>query len=153
MVTSVSGWQIGWIIVASGITVALLTLSFYVLARLGRILDRASDVVVQARASLQRATDEALLPIAGETVTTIGHVNSQLERVDAITEKIGEATGNVSALTAVFAATLGGPAVRVAAFSYGVRRAVAGRRHRDLDRRVRAELQAGRGRSRRRRSA
>ena len=36
-------------------------------------------------------------------------------------------TGNVSALTSVFAATLGGPVIKVAAFSYGVRRAASRR--------------------------
>jgi hypothetical protein len=37
-------------------------------------------------------------------------------------------TGNVSALTSVFTATLGGPLVKVAAFSYGVNRALKARR-------------------------
>jgi uncharacterized protein YoxC len=140
-----SGWQIGWIIVAAGITVALLVLSVYVLARVGRILDRVSDIVVEAQASLKRATDEALLPIAGEAKTTMGHVNHQLEKVDTITGHVSEVTTNISGLTAVFAATLGGPLVKTAAFTYGVRKVLSRRRDDDDDRR-------GRGRGGRRRS-
>ena len=37
---------------------------------------------------------------------------------------------NVSALTALFAATVGGPMIKVAAFSHGVRRALSGLRSR-----------------------
>ncbi|MFL6136887.1 MAG: DUF948 domain-containing protein [Frankiaceae bacterium] len=141
----ISGWQLGWVILASGLTVALLALSFFVLAKLGRIIDRAGEVVTEAQTSLRKATDEALLPIAGEATTTMGHVNAQLARVDTITGQVAEVTSNVSALTAVFAATLGGPAVRAAAFSYGVRRALRHRRRDNLERRARAELRGGRG--------
>lgn len=143
-----SGWQIGWIVLASGLTVALLVLSFFVLAKVGRILDRVGGVVTEAQTSLKRATDEALLPIAGEATTTMGHVNAQLARVDTITGHVAEVTTNVSGLTAIFAATLGGPVVKAAAFSYGVRRALRSRRHDEVERRVRAELRRTRpGRS------
>jgi hypothetical protein len=42
-------------------------------------------------------------------------------------------TGNVSALTALFTATLGGPLVRVAALSYGVSKAMRSRRKSSRD--------------------
>jgi hypothetical protein len=54
------------------------------------------------------------------------HINAELERVDAITANVQNATANVSALTGVFATTLGSPVIKVAAFSYGVRRAMTG---------------------------
>lgn len=144
-----SGWQIGWIIIASGLTVALIVLSVYVLARVGRILDRIGDIVVEAQTTLKRATDDALMPMAGEAVTTMSHVNAELDKVDAITEHVHDVTRNVSALVAVFAATLGGPVVKAAAFSYGVRKAFSRRRGDEVERRVRAELKrerSGRGR-------
>jgi hypothetical protein len=47
--------------------------------------------------------------------------------VDAITSNVQQVTTNVSALTSLFAATLGSPLVKVAAFSYGVRQAMSGR--------------------------
>ena len=37
-------------------------------------------------------------------------------------------TGNVSALVALFAATVGGPLIKIAGFSAGVRAAIAGTR-------------------------
>jgi pyruvate kinase len=145
-----SGWQIGWIVLASGLTVALLVLSFFVLAKIGRLLDRVGEVVGEAQSSLRRATDEALMPIAGEAVTTMGHVNAQLVRVDTVTGHVADVTSNVSALTALFAATLGGPVVKAAAFSYGVRKAFRSRRTDEVERRVRAELKRERAGHRRR---
>ena len=52
-------------------------------------------------------------------------------------------TGNVSALTSLFAATLGSPVIKVAAFSYGVRRAASKRHEKDVNKRVRSELKRG----------
>jgi hypothetical protein len=57
-------------------------------------------------------------------------------------------TTNVSALTAVFAATLGSPVIKVAAFSYGVRRALGDRREADVRKRVKADMKAERKASR-----
>ena len=45
-----------------------------------------------------------------------------------ITTGAAQVATNVSALTALFAATLGSPVVKLAAFTYGVRGAVSGRR-------------------------
>jgi hypothetical protein len=47
-------------------------------------------------------------------------------------------------LTSVFAATLGSPVIKVAAFSYGVRRALTDRREADVRKRVKADLKAER---------
>ena len=71
-------------------------------------------------------TDELIPTLQGVTVS-VDHVNDQLVRVDAITGNVESVTTNVSGLTSVFAATLGGPAIKVAAFSYGVRKALGGR--------------------------
>ena len=51
-------------------------------------------------------------------------------------------TGNVSALTVLFAATLGSPVVKVAAFSYGVRRAAAKRAAAGVEREIKADRKA-----------
>ena len=55
-------------------------------------------------------------------------MNTQLERVDGITTNARAVTGNVSALTSLFTATLGGPMVKTAAFSYGLSKAIRARR-------------------------
>ena len=84
------------------------------------------------------------MPLLGEVTTSVTHVNQELVRVDAITANVQSISGNVSALTSLFAATLGSPIIKVAAFSYGVRSA-AGRRHeKDVNRRVREELKGSR---------
>src|SRR5690606_13164772 len=62
---------------------------------------------------------------ANETIT---HVNTQLERVDGITANAQAVSGNVSALSSVFTATLGGPLVKLAALSYGISKALRARR-------------------------
>ncbi|MEU2776323.1 hypothetical protein ABZ646_26200, partial [Streptomyces sp. NPDC007162] len=51
-----------------------------------------------------------------------------VDRVDAIASDVQEVTSNASALSTTVASTFGGPLVKVAAFGYGVRRALAGRK-------------------------
>ena len=65
-----------------------------------------------------------------ETNQLLASTNVQLQRVDAITSNAQTLTGNAAAMSSLFAATLGGPLVRTAAFSYGVRRALSRRRDR-----------------------
>ena len=56
----------------------------------------------------------------------------------------GSMSGNVSALTSLFAATLGSPIIKVAAFTYGVRSVASKRNEKDVNRRVREELKTSR---------
>lgn len=104
------------------------------LVKLGKVLD-------EARRLVGSVTDETV-PLINGVTETINQTNHQLERVDAITSNVQQVTTNVSALTTLFAATLGGPIVKVAAFSYGVRRAFTGRRREDVERRVKEQLKA-----------
>jgi hypothetical protein len=76
--------------------------------------------------------------------TTVVTANQQLGRVDTITENVANLSGNASALASTFSATVGGPMIKAAAFSYGVRSAMANRRKADVEKRVRAELKASR---------
>ena len=88
------------------------------LVKLGRVLD-------EARLSVKELTDHSV-PILDETAATVASTNVQLTRVDTITTAAASVSENVSALTSLFAATVGGPMVKVAAFSYAVRRAFGG---------------------------
>ena len=88
------------------------------LVKLGRVLD-------EARLSVKELTDHSV-PILDETAATVASTNVQLTRVDTITTAAVSVSENVSALTSLFAATVGGPMVKVAAFSYAVRRAFGG---------------------------
>ena len=89
------------------------------LVKLGGVLD-------ETRSMIKGVSDETV-PLLSEVTTTVSTTNAQLVRVDAITSNVQAATTNVSALTALLAATLGGPVVKVAAFTYGVRSALADR--------------------------
>jgi uncharacterized protein YoxC len=108
------------------------------LLKLGGVLD-------EARRTIGRITDETT-PLINEVTSTVSQTNHQLERVDTITSNVAQVTTNVSALTSLFAATLGSPVVKVAAFSYGIRRAVTDRRREDVERKVKAEMKSGRRR-------
>jgi uncharacterized protein YoxC len=105
------------------------------------LLLRLTRVVDETRKLVEGITDKTV-PLLGEVTGTVTHVNDELVRVDAITANVQSITGNVSALTSLFGATLGSPVVKVAAFSYGVRRAAGKRQHADMEKRIKAELKA-----------
>ncbi|NCT90878.1 DUF948 domain-containing protein [Cellulomonas sp. APG4] len=90
------------------------------LVKLGRVFDAT-------RTSVRELTDHTV-PVLDETATTVATTNAQLVKVDTVTTSAAEISQNVSALTALVAATVGGPLIKVAAFSYGVRQAWAGLR-------------------------
>jgi uncharacterized protein YoxC len=117
------------------------------LLKLGGVLD-------ESRKLIKDVSDETV-PLLSEVTTTVSTTNAQLVRVDAITSNVQQVTTNVSALTALFAATLGSPVVKVAAFTYGVRSALSDRSRSRVEKRVRAEIKAEKaaGRARRRGAA
>ena len=88
------------------------------LVKLGRVLD-------EARVSVKELTDHSVT-ILDEAASTVASTNVQLTKVYTITTAAAQVSENVSALTSLFAATVGGPMVKVAAFSYAVRRAFGG---------------------------
>jgi uncharacterized protein YoxC len=115
----VSAGQIAALIAAGAFVVLVLLLAIPLL-KLGRTLDEATIAIRKAHEN-----GDPLLIGANDTIT---HVNTQLERVDGITANAQAVTGNVSALSSVFTATLGSPLVKTAAFSYGVSKAIRARR-------------------------
>jgi uncharacterized protein YoxC len=123
-------------LVFAGVFAVLVAFLGLVLVKLGHVLDEAGKLV-------HGITDQTV-PLLSEVTTSVVHVNDQLERVDAITSNVQTVTQNVSALSGVFAATLGGPLVKAAAFSYGVRRALADRNQADVEKRVKTEMKAER---------
>ena len=99
--------------------VLLVGATAYPLIKLGQVLEETRITV--------RGLSDGTLPLLSEVTTTVATTNEQLVKVDSITSNVAQVSTNVSALTSLFAATLGSPVVKVAAFSYGVRRAMAGR--------------------------
>lgn len=98
--------------------------------------------VFQSTTEMLDGVTEKTVPLLGEVTNTVVHVNLELERVDAITENVQNVTSNVAGLTTLFAATLGSPIVKVAAFSYGVRRAASRKSRSDFEDRVKAEMKS-----------
>ena len=128
-------YQLAALIAALGFAALMLALA-YVVFKLRKTADQIALSIGQ--------TTDTLLPTLANTTVITGQVSEELTRVNAITSNVQSMSGNVSALTSLFAATLGSPVIKVAAFSYGVRRA-AGKRHSDeVNKRVRSELKAER---------
>ncbi|MBX3099858.1 MAG: DUF948 domain-containing protein [Salinibacterium sp.] len=107
-------------LIAAGIFAVLVGLLAVPLVKLGRVFDETSDAI--------KGLSDNITPLLEEATTTISETNKQLARVDSITSSVEETTGNVSALVALFAATVGGPLIKLAGFSAGVRAAVLGLR-------------------------
>ncbi|GLW72587.1 hypothetical protein Kpho02_48860 [Kitasatospora phosalacinea] len=124
----------------------LVTLLAVVLVRLSKVLREATVLVA--------AVTEQAVPLLQDANAAVRSAHEQLERVDEITANVQDAAADAKALSSTVAATLGGPLVKVAAFSYGVRKAVARQRdgslavpqqageREELARLIRAEVRA-----------
>jgi hypothetical protein len=111
----VSGAEVAGLIVAVfwAVLVSFLAVALAMLARTLRRAGRLLEVVT-----------EQALPLLGEAAGAVRSAHAQLDRVDTITADVQEAAANASALSSTVASAFGGPLVKVAAFGYGVRRAV-----------------------------
>ncbi len=98
--------------------VALVAVIAVPLVKLGQTIDAATQSI--------KDVTEHTLPVIDEAAATVAGTNAQLVKVDAVTTAAAEISQNASAVTALVAATIGRPLIRLAAFSYGVRRAMAG---------------------------
>ncbi|MEV8536117.1 DUF948 domain-containing protein [Streptomyces sp. NPDC051211] len=110
-----SGGEVAGILVAVfwAILVSFLAV---VLVRLAQTLKATTKLVADV-------TEQAV-PLLADASTTVRSARTQLDRVDAIASDVQEVTSNASALSSTVASTFGGPLVKVAAFGYGVRRAL-----------------------------
>ncbi|WP_435299981.1 DUF948 domain-containing protein [Timonella sp. A28] len=103
-------------LIAAVAFVALVGLLAVPLIKLGKVFDAATK-------SLEEITEHTV-PILDESVTTVTSANAQLTKIDTVTTSAAEVSQNISALTGIYSATFGRPLVKVAAFSYGVRKAM-----------------------------
>jgi len=100
-------------LIAAGVFALLVGVLAVPLVKLGLVFDETTAAI--------REVSQSVTPLLAETTTTVQETNKQLARVDTITGNVADATGNVSALVALFAATVGGPLIKLAGFSAGVR--------------------------------
>ncbi|QRZ62465.1 DUF948 domain-containing protein [Rothia sp. ZJ932] len=106
------------VIVLAFISVALTVALAIPLWKLGKLFDELTHTVKDLNANTT--------PLIDEVTRTVATTNSQLEKVDGITSNVSDASANVSALSSLVASTVGQPLIKVASFSYGLRKAVKG---------------------------
>lgn len=102
-------------LIAAGVFAVLVALLAIPILKLGRVFD-------ELRIFIRDLNDETE-PLLEEVTRTVATTNSQLEKVDVITDSVSDASANVSAMTSLVASTVGQPLIKTAAFSSGVRRA------------------------------
>lgn len=113
-------------LIAAIAAVALVAFLAVPLLKLGRVLEELRLVV--------RDVGHNSVPILTELRGTVSATNSELEKVGVVTDDLAKVsshatvvTENAAQMATLFSATLGGPLVKTAAFSYGVRQALRGR--------------------------
>ena len=114
-----SAGEIAGVVAAGGFVLLVLLLAVPLL-KLGKTLDEATLAL--------RKAHEGATPLLTEAKTTLEQVNTQLDQVDGIARGVNSMTTNAAALTSIVASTVGSPLIKVAAFSYGVRKSLSGRR-------------------------
>lgn len=108
----------------------------FVLVRLAEVLKETTKLV----SGITRET----VPLINEVTETVKSGNQQLVKVDGMTTNLATITNNVTGLVTTATSVVGGPLVKAASFSYGVRAAITSRRNEDVAKRVKAELKAER---------
>jgi uncharacterized protein YoxC len=105
--------------------VVLVALTAVPLLKLGRVLEEVRLAV--------RDIGHESVPILTELRGTVSATNSELEKLGVVTEDVSKVSKNATVvsenaaqLTTLFSATLGGPLIKTAALTYGVRKALRG---------------------------
>ena len=114
-------------LIAAVAAVALVVFCAVPLLKLGRVLEELRLAV--------RDLGHNSVPILQELRGTVSAPNEELSKLALVTEDVAKVSANATVVTenaaqlsTVFSATLGGPLIKTAAFTYGVRKAVAGKR-------------------------
>ena len=116
-------------LIAAGVFAVLAALLAVPVWKLGKVFD-------ELRAAIRTLSEETT-PLIDEVTTTVSTTNLQLQKVDGISSNVSDASANISALSSLVAATIGLPLIKVSAFTYGVRSALASRRDAGRGRRSR----------------
>ena len=121
-----TGGDIAGLIAAIALCV-LVALLAVPLLKLSRVLDEVRLTV--------RDVGHNSVPILQELKGTVVATNEELAKLSLVTDDVSKASGhatvvteNAAQMSTLFAATLGGPLVKTAAFTYGVRKAFQGRK-------------------------
>ena len=114
-------------LIAAIAAVALVAFCAVPLLKLGRVLEELRLAV--------RDIGHSSVPILHELKGTVTATNDELGKLSVVTEDVSKVSRNAvvvsenaSQLSTLFTATLGGPLVKTAAFTHGVRQAIKGSR-------------------------
>lgn len=110
----------------AAIAFAILVILFAIpLLKLGRVLEEVRLAV--------RDIGHESVPILTEMQGTVRATNEELARLSVVTEDLSKVSQhatvvseNAANMATLFSATVGGPLVKTAAFTYGIRRAIRG---------------------------
>jgi uncharacterized protein YoxC len=112
-------------LVAAIAFVVLVALAAVPLLKLGRVLEEVRLAV--------RDLGHESVPILTELQGTVRATNEELEKLSLVTEDVAKVSSNATVvsenaaqMTTLFRATLGGPLIKTAALTYGVRKALRG---------------------------
>ena len=112
-------------LIAAVAFVALVAFTAVPLLKLGRVLEEVRLAV--------RDLGHESVPILTELQGTVRATNDELVKLSVVTEDAAKVSRNATVvsenaaqMTNLFSATLGGPLVKTAAFSYGIRKAIKG---------------------------
>ena len=84
---------------------------------------KLGGVFSQLEKTIKEVGDETVVTVK-QGQSSLDQVNEQLTRVDSMTSAANRSVEDVSALTTLVTASLGKPLIKVAAFSYAVRKAM-----------------------------
>ncbi|MDJ0320052.1 DUF948 domain-containing protein [Pseudarthrobacter sp. PS3-L1] len=107
-------------LIAAGVFALLVLLLAVPIVKLGRVLDEVRTTI--------RSLSDGATPLMDEVTATVTTTNAQLKKVDGIASNVSDASANISALSALVAATIGSPLIKVSAFTFGVRQAMGNRK-------------------------
>jgi uncharacterized protein YoxC len=107
-------------LIAAVVWTVLVAFLCVALVRLTRLLSETTKVVAEF--------GERVRPMLDEMAATVERTGASLDRVDEITANLATTTEDVSTMTALTRSVVTGPLVKVASFSYGVRRVLGQRR-------------------------
>ena len=97
----------------------------YLVLRLGGLIGKAGKVLDETSIGVHGLSAQTV-PLLSQVTDTVASTNEQIVRLDTISANVASMSTNLNALTSLFAATVGSPVVKVAAFTYGVRSAMKG---------------------------
>ncbi len=114
---------------------------------LTELTEQAGPLLVDAHQAID-GVNAAL----SQVQVSLDGVNTQLDRIDVISGHAQQVSGNVAQLSTIVSGVTSSPLVKVAAFGYGIRKAVNSRRHVDAGSDGAERSQVQRRKSRRARS-